>query len=151
MRPRLRAALAAAGAMCLVVGAPQLGGPTLASWKNSEYGKATVTATFLRPPRNLSCSRDLVLGRVTFTWQAPTAGGPAHSGYAWAVGGLFERSGTVAAGVTTVVINVPLLTLGTGNFTVWAVSNAASPQWQSTKLAGRIYVLTGLVPDCSVP
>ncbi len=152
MRRRLLGALAGAGAVCLVVGAPQLGRPTAASWKNSEFGQSSsFTAKFVHPPRSLSCTRSIVLERVTFTWQAPTTGGAARSGYAWAVTGQFTRSGTLAADATSVVINVPLLALGTANFTVWAVSDEASPQWQSTKLAGRIYVLTSLIPDCSVP
>ncbi len=143
--------LAAVGMISLLLALPQLSRTTLASWTNSEYGKGTFTASSVRPPRNLSCSANVISGRVTFSWLTPTTGGATRSGYSWAVSGLFTRSGALAAGATSVVIDVPTLGLGTANFTVWAVSNVATPEWQSTKLAGRIYVLTGLIPDCSVP
>ena len=151
MSRRLLGALAGLGAICLVVAGPQLGGPTLASWKKSEYVKATLTANFVRPPRNLSCSRDLILGRVTFTWVAPATGGATRTGYAWAVKGPLADDGTLGPNATSITFQMSLLRVATSDFTIWAVNDANVPQLQSTKLAGRIYVLTSLIPDCSVP
>lgn len=151
MRRRLRGALAVLGALCLLVAALRLSGPTLASWKNSEYGTGAFTGAAANPPRNLSCTTDGVsLGQVKFSWSAPTAVGSTHTGYSWTVTGASSSSGTVGKAVTTVTVSVSLLTLGTSTFRVRTTVTAGGA-WNSTTTSGTIRAVSSVLVTCSVP
>ena len=144
-------ALAGAGAVCLVVGAPQLARPTLASWKNSEFAKMTLTAKTVNPPTALACTTTgLILGKAKFSWTEPAAGGMTRTGYTWTLGGASTDSGTLMPDATTVTVGVSLLTLGTSTFTLRAKGSTASG-WTSTAVTGRVRALTAAAVDCLVP
>lgn len=143
------AAVGLAGAACGLLGLAVLAASgipaTEAAWRDSVRARGTFSAGTVAPPTGLTCQGSALTGLVSFTWTAPV-GGVARTGYSWSMTGVVTRSGTLAAGATSLVQTVPLVTLGTGTVTV----RATGPEtWTSTSVSRSFLVVTGGIISCS--
>lgn len=142
-RRRTRAVLAAVALLSLVAVAV-VTTSTRAAWTDREHAGATLTAGTVAAPTGLRCTGSALSGRLTMNWTAPS-GGVRRTGYQWTMTGVVSRSGTLGTGATTLVQNVPLLTLGTGTFTLRATGPG---NWTSKPVATSFLVVTGGVITC---
>lgn len=106
----------ATGLLALAFFVPAHGGETLASWTDSEYGQASLTALSVPKPVIASCvaSNVIIVGaKVTFTWSFDHAGATsADVVYSWgssllsllpiSLGGGVATTGPVGSVYTTV-------------------------------------------------
>ncbi|QOC92152.1 hypothetical protein [Micromonospora craniellae] len=118
---------------------------TLAAWTDTEYGRGSLQARTVSPPRNLQCSAG-VLTPPTFTWTLP-ASGLTRSGFTWSLSGGFTDGGTLGP-ATSVTVPGALLGIGSGTFRL--VANGPGG-WTSTPVTGTLGMLTAVLYTCSVP
>lgn len=140
------AALALVGLLCAAVSVPS---STEAAWVDQEISRGSVAAGIVQPAAGLNCSGGL-LQPVTFRWTAPSGGLP-RTAYRWAVTGDLTGSGTLDATATSItLVNISLLRLGSGTFSLWAVGPGG---WESVPVTGSLFALSllgiGLVASCS--
>lgn len=139
---RIRAVLAAV-ALLSVVAVAATTDLTRAAWSDREHPKATLTARTVAPPTGLDCTGSALTGLITMTWAKPPR--LPKGGYAWTFTGVVSRSGTLPSGATSLVQTIPLLTLGTGTFTLRAKGQG---KWTSPPVSTTFLVVTGGVITC---
>lgn len=143
---RLGAVLALVGVLCLGAAHPT---PTEAAWVGAEVGTGAVAAGNVAPVTQMTCTAGL-LQPVIYSWTAPTGGTP-RTGYRWTVTGAVNGSGTLPASATSVSLSTGVLGIGSGSFSLVALS---TDSWQSTAKTGSLsfaHVVLDVLSTCSVP
>jgi predicted ribosomally synthesized peptide with SipW-like signal peptide len=142
-RTRLRAlAIVAALGVLLPFALSARASETLANWSDSEATTGAFTAAVVGPPGALPCNAGIGKS-ATFSWTHPSTG-LARTSYHIVVtlnGSTVLNSSTVLSTTTSYTIPTGVLSIGSGTFSVRAVSDS----WESTAVTGTFSVLGILV------